>query len=175
MVHKIRRLIEKIASGMAIALLLMLVVLAFIQVILRNLFSIGLNLVEESMRNGVLWIGFIGALLTTLRAKHISIDILPRIVQGRSRRVLDWILAICSSVICLVLGFYSMKFVQLEIETGAQIGGAIPAWTFEIILPLGFLLLAIAFILSIVRLVALPEESKSETVSSEAGGTDPFD
>jgi len=157
MVHRIRRLIEKIAAGMAIALLLMLVVLAFLQVILRNFFSIGLNLVEESMRNGVLWIGFIGALLTTLRAKHISIDILPRIIHGKAKRVLDWVLALCSSLICLILGFYSAKFVQLEIETGAQIGGTIPAWTFEIILPLGFLLLAVAFILRV--LDTMPEEN----------------
>ena len=145
MVHKLRLAIEKITAGMAVFLMLALVTLSFLQVVLRNLFSLGFNIVEEFMRNGVLWIGFIGAILTTLRAKHISIDILPRFVRGRGKRILNWILSVCASLICLLMSYYAWQFVKMEIGTGAVIGKAFPAWIVEGIIPLGFLMLAIVF------------------------------
>ena len=88
MLNKIRTIIEKFVTALAVVLMLFLVVMAFLQVILRNFFAIGLNVVDELMRNGVLWIAFCGAALTALRSKHISIDILPRIVKGKTRLVL---------------------------------------------------------------------------------------
>ena len=145
MVHKIHTILEKTATGMAVFLLLSLVVLSFIQVVLRNLFSMGLNLVEEFMRNGVLWIAFVGAVLTTLRGKHISIDILPRFLKSTSKKILLWILSILASIICLVLSWLAISFVRLEIETGSTIGGVFPAWIIELIIPIGFILLALSF------------------------------
>ncbi len=97
------------------------------------------------MRNGVLWIAFIGAVLTTLRGKHISIDILPRFLSGARKRGLEWILAISSSVICLFLMWLGINFLKLEIEMESVIAGVIPAWIVEIIIPLGFFLLAVSF------------------------------
>lgn len=145
MVHKIHTILEKTATGMAVFLLLSLVVLSFIQVVLRNLFSMGLNLVEEFMRNGVLWIAFVGAVLTTLRGKHISIDILPRLLKSTSKKILLWILSVLASIICLVLSWLAISFIRLEIETGSTIGGVFPAWIIELIIPIGFILLALSF------------------------------
>ncbi|MDO9547850.1 MAG: hypothetical protein Q7J65_02665, partial [Candidatus Marinimicrobia bacterium] len=67
MVHKFRLFIEKITTWLAVFLMLMLVLLSFSQVVLRNFFSTGFNAFEELMRNAVLWIAFVGAVLTTLR------------------------------------------------------------------------------------------------------------
>lgn len=145
MVHKIHTILEKTATGMAVFLLLSLVVLSFIQVVLRNLFSMGLNLVEEFMRNGVLWIAFVGAVLTTLRGKHISIDILPRFLKSTSKKILLWSLSVLASIICLVLSWLAISFIRLEIETGSTIGGVFPAWIIELIIPIGFILLALSF------------------------------
>ena len=54
MLNKIRTIIEKFVTALAVVLMLFLVVMAFLQVILRNFFAIGLNVVDELMRNGVL-------------------------------------------------------------------------------------------------------------------------
>jgi C4-dicarboxylate transporter DctQ subunit len=150
MVPKIRQIIEKITTGLAVFLILSLVLLSFTQVILRNFFAIGFNAVDELMRNGVLWIAFIGAVLTTLRGKHISIDILLRFLPAAKKRILEWILAVVSSLICLVLMWFGIKFLQLEIEMESLIAGVIPAWTIEIIIPFGFFLLALSFPLRII-------------------------
>jgi len=147
MLSKFRLIIEKIITALAVFLMLSLAVMAFIQVILRNFFAIGLNAVDELMRNGVLWIAFIGAALTTLRSRHIAIDILPRLLKGKVRRVLNRILNLTASLICVILGWYAAKFVQLEIDMHSTIAGVIPAWIIEIILPVGFFLLALTFLL----------------------------
>ncbi|HPD25171.1 MAG TPA: TRAP transporter small permease subunit [Candidatus Marinimicrobia bacterium] len=150
MLNKIRTIIEKFVSALAVVLMLFLVVMAFLQVILRNFFAIGLNVVDELMRNGVLWIAFCGAALTTLRSKHISIDILPRIVKGKARLVLNWILNLTAAAICLCLSWYAWQFLRLEISMNSMIAGVIPAWIIEIILPVGFFLLALTFLLRLV-------------------------
>lgn len=147
MLSKFRFIIEKIITAMAVFLMFSLAVMAFIQVILRNFFAIGLNAVDELMRNGVLWIAFIGAALTTLRSKHIAIDILPRLLKGKASLVLNWILNLTASLICLILGWYAARFVQLEIDMHSTLAGVIPAWIIEIILPVGFFLLALTFLL----------------------------
>lgn len=145
MVHKIRIAIEKVTGWTAVSLMLLLVVLAFTQVILRNVFSIGINAFDELMRNAVLWIAFVGASLTTLRGKHISIDILPRFTKGKIKAILDWLLALTASLICLFLAGLGIRFLSLEIEMESVIAGIIPAWIIEIIIPVGFFLLALCF------------------------------
>lgn len=145
MVHKIRLFIEKITTWLAVFLMLLLVVLSFSQVVLRNFFATGFNAFEELMRNAVLWIAFIGATLTTLRGKHISIDILPRFAKGRFKIILNWALSITASLICFYMSWLGLQFLKLEIDLTSVIAGSIPAWIIEIIIPVGFLLLAITF------------------------------
>lgn len=157
MLSKFRNIVERCITALAVVLMLALAVMSFVQVILRNFFSIGLNAVDELMRNGVLWIAFVGAVLTTLRSKHISIDILPRLLKGRVKVVLDWILHLTVSAICLCFTWYSIRFIQLELRMRSMIAGFIPAWTIEIILPIGFFLLTIAYLLRIL------DKSSTET------------
>jgi TRAP-type C4-dicarboxylate transport system permease small subunit len=151
MVRKIRIIIEKITTVIAALLMLFLVILAFIQVLLRNLFSLGFNAIDELMRNGVLWIAFIGAVLTTLRGQHISIDILPRYLRGKSKKIVEWIIGLSSFVICLIFVRYSISFVILECQTGSIIAGFCLAWIIELIIPVGFTLLGISFLLKTIE------------------------
>jgi len=144
-VTQIRKAVENTATGLAVFLMLSLILLSFLQVILRNFFSVAFITIEKLIRHEVLWIAFIGATLTTLRGRHISIDILPRYLRGKAKQILQWIISLSASVICLILCWYSISFIQLEIEFGTKIGGHIPAWIVQIILPVGFLLLAISF------------------------------
>ncbi len=144
-ISRIRKIVENTATGLAVFLMLSLILLSFLQVILRNFFSMAFSTVETLIRHEVLWIAFIGAALTTLRGRHISIDILPRYLKGKVKLILQWIISLSATVICLVLCWYSILFIQMEIEFGTKIGDLIPAWIVQIILPLGFLLLALSF------------------------------
>lgn len=149
MLTRIRLVIEKLATFLGVFFLLSLVILAFLQVILRNFFSVGFNAVEELMRNGVLWIAFSGAILTTLRGKHIAIDIIPRVLSRRYQRVLNAIINLTAALICFILSWLSVQFLRLEINMNSTVAAHIPAWLVELIIPVGFFLLAISFFLKI--------------------------
>jgi len=77
------------------------------------------------------------------------LSLLPRLLKGKARLALNRILNLTAGLICLILGWYAWKFILLEIEMHSQIAGVIPAWIVEIILPVGFLLLALTFFLKI--------------------------
>ena len=69
-----------------IGLLSVMVVLAFLQVILRNLFQEGFIWGDILLRHLVLWIGFVGASMATSQERHITIDALTRFLSDRVRR-----------------------------------------------------------------------------------------
>ncbi|MCF7741507.1 MAG: TRAP transporter small permease [Candidatus Marinimicrobia bacterium] len=156
---KIKKIVDAMITALAIILMSSIVLFTFAQVILRNFFTIHLTELENIVRSEVLWIAFIGAVLTSLRGRHISIDILPRYLKGKARKVLLIVLDISAMIICFILAWYSIKFIQLEISLGTTIGMNIPAWIPELILPIGFFLLAISFPL---KLVKPPEEEQIE-------------
>jgi len=147
---KIKKIVNLLITALAIILLSTIVLFTFAQVILRNFFKIHLTEIENIVRSEVLWIAFIGAVLTSLQGRHISIDILPRYLKGKAKKILLVILDLSAMTICLILAWYSIKFIQLEISLGTTVGMSIPAWIPELILPVGFFLLAISFPLKLV-------------------------
>ena len=146
----IKKIVDIIITSLAIILLSSIVLFTFAQVVLRNFFSIHVTELENIVRSEVLWIALVGAILTSLRGRHISIDILPRYLKGRSKKILLIILDFSAMFICFMLGYYSIKFIQLEISLGTTVGMNIPAWIPELILPIGFFLLGISFPLKLI-------------------------
>ena len=149
--QKIKKIVDILVTSLAIILLSSIVLFTFTQVVLRNLFSIHITEIENIVRSEVLWIALIGAILTSLRGRHISIDILPRYLKGKARKILLVTLDLSAMAICFILAWYSIKFIQLEISLGTTVGMNIPAWIPELILPIGFILLGISFPLKLVE------------------------
>ena len=73
--------IDRVEQILLVILLSSMIVIAFFQIVLRNLFSTGLTWGDPLVRNLVLWIGFIGAALATREGKHINIDIVSQSVE----------------------------------------------------------------------------------------------
>ena len=70
---------------MLVVIVLFMVVLAFLQVLLRNIFDQSFLWGDPLLRHLVLWVGFIGASLATREEKHINIDVLGRALKGRPK------------------------------------------------------------------------------------------
>jgi len=146
--RKIQDIVELIITGVAIFLMATIVLLTFLQIIFRNFLAVSFTQIGEIVRSEILWIAFVGAILTTLQGKHISIDVLPRYLSGKMQDVLKKILNAAAAIICLILFWYSISFIKLEMTMGTTTGPGIPAWILELILPIGFLLLALSFVLN---------------------------
>ena len=85
-----RKILQKIDRGLylfenslLILILSVMVFMAFLQVVLRNLFHSGILWGDIFLRHLVLWVGFIGASLATRSERHINIDILTRLMSPK--------------------------------------------------------------------------------------------
>ena len=70
--------IEKAETVLLVVILSVMILLSFLQVLLRNFFEQGILWGDILIRNLVLWVGFIGASLATRENKHINIDLFTR-------------------------------------------------------------------------------------------------
>jgi len=138
-------IIDRVEQILLVVLLSSMIVIAFLQIVLRNLFSTGLAWGDPLVRNLVLWIGFIGAALATKEGKHINIDVVSRWMPPLGKGLIEFLTKLFSFLICGLLTFAALKFIKNEaqMENVAFLG--IPAWIPEIILPIVFGLMALRF------------------------------
>ena len=130
-----------------VALLLIMLLAGFLQVALRNLFHTGIFAADLLLRQGLLWLAFLGASLAARGAgRHIEIDLLSRSLPlplaGWARRLAD----VFAALVCALLARASIIFVAGEWEAGSRIAGVFPAWAFQLILPAGFAVMAVRFL-----------------------------
>ena len=139
--------IDRIEAAIVVLFLSAMMVIAFLQIFLRNVFTTGLSWGDMILRNLVLWIGFIGATLATREGRHINIDVISRDSPPLLRAFVEVCVHLFSFSICSLLTYASLKFIKNEIEMRTLTLMNIPAWYFEVILPLTFGLMAFRFAL----------------------------
>ncbi len=125
--------------------LLAMILLAFLQVVSRNLFSTGILWADSFVRILLLWVGMLGAALATKLGQHLSIDAFTKFLGGRSKRLVDIFVKLFAGIVCLYLLNASADFVRLEKESAGEFFQSIPNWTVELILPVTFALMAFHF------------------------------
>jgi TRAP-type C4-dicarboxylate transport system permease small subunit len=139
--------IDRGEEGFLVILLSLMILIAFFQIVLRNLFETGLTWGDPLVRNLVLWVGFIGAALATKEGKHINIDVVSRWMPPRGKIFVEAITDLFSSFICALLTYAALKFIRNEVQMGNISFPGIPSWIPEIILPITFGLMALRFFL----------------------------
>jgi C4-dicarboxylate transporter DctQ subunit len=137
--------IERVEQTLLVTLLGFIILLAFLQIILRNFLSTGLDWGDALVRNLVLWIGFIGATLATKEGKHINIDVVSRWLPSLGKNVVTLITHLFSFFICCGLTYAALKFIKNEVQMEKMTFLNIPAWIPEMILPITFGLMTFRF------------------------------
>lgn len=162
--RKISNVIEKIEEIIIFILVMCMILFSFLQIILRNFFSISVFWFDDFSRHAVLWVGFLGASVVTGYAKHINIDILSRAFKGRAKNILNAIKYVISSAICIILTIASIKFLRFEMESGEKsITLKVPIWYLEVFFPITLGMMAFRFlILAIEEISGKTTEIKEE-------------
>jgi TRAP-type C4-dicarboxylate transport system permease small subunit len=145
--ENLNKWIERAETAVLVLVLGFMVIFAFLQVVLRNIFNEGILWGDIFLRHLVLWVGFLGASLATREAKHINIDVFTRFLSDKGKAILHLITNLFSVFICLLLSKAGWTFVQDEKMMGTTIFSEVPAWYFQIIIPIGFLLMAFRFLI----------------------------
>ncbi len=143
--EEVDKAIERVEQALLITFLGGIILLAFLQIILRNFFSTGLDWGDSLVRNLVLWIGFIGATLATKEGKHINIDVVSRMLPSWGKKAVALITHFFSCLICCGLTYAALKFIKNEAQMGHRTFLGIPTWIPEIILPMTFGLMTFRF------------------------------
>ena len=147
MVDRLLHLIQRLETLLPAALLLGMIVLAGVQIALRNLFDGGLFWVEPLLRIAVLWLTLLGALAATRGNNHIKIDVISRYLPQLGRRIATWTGTLFSACVCTLIAWHSARFVWVEYQAQTTLFNQLPAWMFQIIMPVGFGLMALRFLL----------------------------
>jgi TRAP-type C4-dicarboxylate transport system permease small subunit len=139
--------IDRVEQTLITILLSLMITIAFLQIVLRNIFATGISWADPLVRNLVLWVGFVGAAIATREGKHITIDVLPHWVPQQVKAIIGVIIQLFAAFICGLLTFASVKFVRNEALMGSITFLGIPAWVPQLILPITFGIMALRFFL----------------------------
>lgn len=142
------RLLTRIEGWCLVLFLSVMVILAFLQVLLRNLFGTGISWGDPLVRQMVMWVGFTGAALAASSDRHISIDALTRFIGERLRHAIKAATNAFGALVCYYLTAAAWGLVMSEKEAGGALFLGIPQWGAEAIIPAGYVLLCIHFFLN---------------------------
>ncbi len=135
-----------IEKKILIVFIVLMVFLAFLQVVLRGVFHSGILWADSFLKHLVLWVAFIGASVAAHEDRQFAMDAATRLFKGKVRSTVDLVVATFTTGVSAALAHASWTFLEMERE-GASVLFSIgswhaPAWIFQVILPAGFALLA---------------------------------
>lgn len=140
--------LHRLEDGALIFALLVMLGTAVGQILLRNLFDTGLMWSETFLRVLVLWVAMLGAMVATREGKHICIDLLPSALSGALQAWCRALSALFAAALCFVLAYQSLTLVGYEWEDGTLAFARVPVWVCQAILPFGFAVMGVRFVLA---------------------------
>ena len=139
-------------EGIFLSVFLMaMIILAFVQVVARNLFNAGIPWADTVVRLLVIWVGFLGAALATKLEQNLTVEVLTKYLPERARHIASVIVKIFAGAVCFFLLCASLRFLGNERSTGDQFLGLFPSWISLTIIPATFILIPFHFLFSIVK------------------------
>ena len=161
-----RKVLLKIEDGMLISMLLIAIVLAVVQIFLRNFFDSGIVWADVLLRIIVLWIGMFGAMYASRNNEHINIEIGIKHLSAKIKPYVQAIVFLFTSVVCAIVAWYSFEFVVLEYQDGAMAFSKVPVWLTEVIIPIAFANISLRYLILIALLfIDKTSDSSKEGVS----------
>ena len=141
------RWLHRVEDALIVGVLCLMVGLGVLQIVLRNFFGVGLIWIDPLLQNAVLWIGMLGAMIASRNDGHIHINLTSRYLSALGRRLVSLCTDLFTAVVCLLAGWYSLRYVRDEAAFPIMAFGNVPAWWLQVIIPLGFCLIALRYLL----------------------------
>lgn len=145
-VARIRAIVDAVENGLIALLALALIVLSGVQIGLR-LLDHGLTWMDPLLRVLVIWVALLGAVAAARRDRHISLDVVGKILHGKALRVARVFAFGFAALMCFVLLRASLGLIEIDRESATMLFGTLPTWWAELILPVAFGLLGLRFLL----------------------------
>ena len=111
----------------------------------RSLFGQGVPGSINYVRHATLWFGYLGAVAAARKSRHISLGF-AGLMGGRSKTLAETVANTLAVTTCLVLGKASLDMVIAERSSEVLLGGLIPLWLAQSVMPVSFALLAYRYL-----------------------------
>ena len=147
--QSINAFLGKIEIGFLCLIVAMMLGLAILKIVMRYVFNASLLWSDVMLQHLTLWLCFLGAALATCERRHISIDVLNRVLPKKVTRWTNLVVDCLALIVVAVLAHYGFIFLQDEQLSEAVLIGSIPLWWAKAIIPYGFVLIGIHFALQI--------------------------
>ncbi len=141
------RRLAVLEQAMLTLLLSGMILLAAMQILLRNGFSSGISWADPALRLSVLWIAMLGAMAASRAGHHIQIDVLSYYLPERAKSISRIITNSFSALICALLSWHAGRLVYYEWLDGTTLFSGFPTWLGASILPIGFGIMSCRFML----------------------------
>lgn len=145
------RRVEKWGAAAALFLAGLLPVL---EMALRGLFGVGIPGNAGYVQHLTLWVGFLGAVVATEQGRHLAISVGVTALPERWRNLAETWSKAASLAVAGALCLASAQFVFVELDSHLRLGGWLPVWVAESILPVAFALIVFGFLFSSRNLAA---------------------
>ncbi len=129
-----------------ITCLLVMIIMAFLNITLRNIGGGGIVWVDKLLINLTLWIAVIGSAISTKSNGHITIDVVSSFVPDQYHKYIHIITNLFAAVVCGFLTFHAYQLVAIiEYPAHQEFIPHIQTWVPIAIMPFGFAIMSLRF------------------------------
>jgi tripartite ATP-independent transporter DctM subunit len=125
-----------------VAIVLAMVLLPTAEAVWRRLTGSGVPGAAVYTQHLTLWVGFLGAMLATATGHHLAlstVDLLPPRFRDLARAFGSAV----TTLVCAVLAYASLDMLLADRSRVDTLAGGVSEWWFEIIMPVGFTIMAL--------------------------------
>jgi TRAP-type C4-dicarboxylate transport system permease small subunit len=149
LLHSLDRFLVKAETALLVIFLSAMILLSFSQVVLRNAFNTGILWADPLVRHLLIWAGFLGAAIATHEERHISIDALTKFFSPKLKALTQILTSLFAVIVCYYLADAALVFLRDEKGAGSEFVLSIPLWIAILIIPAGYALMALHFVVKI--------------------------
>jgi tripartite ATP-independent transporter DctM subunit len=131
--------LEDLAAAVALAVMMLLPLL---EIAWRRFFGAGIPASGPIVQHLVLWVGLLGAIVAAREGRLLALATGSLMPQGRLRWVMQGVAAAWGVFAATLLARGSVELVLTEREASTSIGAGIATWVAQLVLPVGFALIA---------------------------------
>lgn len=137
---------RRIENWAAFAAVCFLVLFSVLEIVARTFFKTGVPGSSDYVQHLVIWITFLGGMITSREDRHLSLSISIEHFSPRLKSFIRTLNAFISTTIAFALAGSSLSFILLAFSPEKTVG-IIPVRVATIILPLGYCIMGVRFFL----------------------------
>ncbi len=140
------KLIAALESGSVACLFAMVVLVALVKQVGSHFGGLPVGWADDAISALLLWLVMVGSAVAAGRLGHYRVRVIESLFPTGVAVVLMRLSFLTAAVVSLVLAWYGLRAVLLELEFGRVVLDRVPLWAIYVIVPAAFAVMAARFL-----------------------------